>query len=158
MLGGVMKGKPFWKLSLLIYAFLLSPVLLAQERETARDDKSVLIEIGLLDTTKSNREIALITPASEETKPTETQIPVEAKVWLSGDELMLELTTPLPDRSERIRLDGDLQLGRLGEISCALGKGVYHVDYSDSRNGVVRLAVSESVSYHRRRRTKREFG
>ena len=152
-----MKGKSFWTLSLLVSVFLLPPVLFAQEGNNPRDEKSVLLELGLLDRARSNKEIAHITPVTKEAEPPDTQLLVVAKVWLSGDQLMLELTAPLPDGSERIRLDADLRLGRLGETSCTLGKGVYDVDYSNSRFGVVNLA-SENISAHRRRRSRRELG
>lgn len=151
-----MKEKSFWKLSLLIYVFLLSPVSFAQEKQTVQEDKTALLEIGRLDLRKSNKEVSTVTPATHGFKLIGKL--VEVKMRVSGNELILEFMAPLPNKSQKLRITSDLELGNFGEASCSISKGVYDIDYSRAQNGTVIAPIAANVSAHRRRRTRREMG
>lgn len=151
-----------WRLSLIASVLLLSPAAFAQTEKPTPSEKVVLLKISKLDKRKSTAETSTIMPASAASSLKGTPNMVEARMRVSGKELIIELTAPLPEKSGTLRLTSNLALDSVGGEGCMVRKGTYGIDYSDARNGRIRLPVTDnpvlSIATHRKRRSRRDIG
>ena len=147
-----------WKLTLIAYVLLLSPVVFAQEREAEPGEKVVLLKLGRSGQRQSTAEVTKIALATAPARRPETEGLVEARARVRGNDLIIEFADPLPNKSQIITIGSKLPLDDIGEVFCVVEAGRYKIDYSQEGVASVRLPLTVNAllmeSAHRRRKSK----
>lgn len=140
-----MKRLSTFKLALIACALFLPSVLVAQTRLTPSGDKVLILTTSQSGSRKNAAAVSKIMPATDVAERGSANADgqqIEGRARLQGNYLIIDFTTALPKKSEKLTLASNLALDDIGGQCTEIKSGTYSVSRSRSVNGSVKLPVT----------------
>jgi hypothetical protein len=130
---------------LLVFTWVLLAISIYSSTSQAQGTASpsgekIALVIGNYDARAKSIELTAIVPAAKVTKANRGKSMIEARARTDGDNMIIDLTSTLPQRSEKLVVASALSLRQVGGICYAVKPGTYAINSATKSNGSATLA------------------